>query len=210
MTSGAYFEQTALVHLDFIYKMALKLARNEDDAHDLVQETFLRAFRFFDRYEPETNCKAWLCQILRNALINRYRRQHVRPQEVNFEYIEEFREGQMQDSRPRLGDPEESLINSTLKEDVRRAFAKLPPCYREALSLSLVGGFSYREIAGMLGCPIGTVMSRIHRARKLMQKGLLQCTEGLSWAAGNAMNAAAHSGAKPPADLATPLEVRSN
>ena len=182
MESGACFEQTAWVHVDFLYNMAVKMTRNEDDAHDLVQETFLRAYRFFDKYEPGTNCKAWLCQILKNSLINRYRQQHRRPSEVDFDCIEEIREGLIHVTGLKLGDPEETLLNSMLNEDVRQALEQLPPGFREALSLSLVGGFSYREIADRMGCPIGTIMSRVHRARKLMQKRLQQHAAGRPWA----------------------------
>ena len=183
MVSKAYFEQTALVHLDFVYNLALKITRNEDDAQDLVQETFLRAFRFFDKYEPGTNCKAWLYRILKNTFINHYRKQHRRPSEVSFDSIEETQESQVESSGSKKTDPEKILLNSILKEDVRRAFELLPPGYREALALSLVGGFSYREISDMMSCPIGTIMSRIHRARKLMQKQLTQHAAGKPWAA---------------------------
>jgi len=182
MVSRAYFEQTALIHLDFLYSLALKITRNEDDAQDLVQETILRAYRFFDKYEPGTNCKAWLYRILKNTFINHYRKQHRRPSEVDFEAIEETQETQVKHQGLRPGDPEETLINSFLKKDVREAFELLPEDYREALALSLVEGFSYREIAQMMHCPIGTVMSRIHRARKLMQKQLKSHAEGRAWA----------------------------
>lgn len=183
MVSKVYFEQTALVHLDFLYNLALKITRNEDDAQDLVQETFLRAYRFFDKYEPGTNCKAWLYRILKNTFINNYRKQHRRPNEVDFDSIEETQETQVTSNGLKKSDPEETLLNSILKEDVRHAFEQLPPGYREALALSLVGGYSYREIADMMACPIGTIMSRIHRARKLMQGQLTQHAVGRPWAA---------------------------
>jgi len=183
MVSRAYFEQTALVHLDFLYNIAVKITRNEDDAQDLVQETFLRAFRFFDKYEPGTNCKAWLYRILKNTFINHYRQQHRRPNVVDFESIEETQEAQVKHTGRKPGDPEENLINSMLRGDVRTALDKLPADYREALFLSLVEGFSYREIAEMVGCPIGTVMSRIHRARKLMQRELVAHAQDRPWAA---------------------------
>jgi RNA polymerase sigma-70 factor, ECF subfamily len=183
MVSKIYFEQTALIHLDFLYNLALKITRNEDDAQDLVQETFLRAYRFFDKYEPGTNCKAWLYRILKNTFINNYRKQHRRPSEVDFDSIEETQEAHVTTTGLKKSDPEETLLNSILKEDVRHAFEQLPPGYREALALSLVGGFSYKEISDMMGCPIGTIMSRIHRARKLMQKQLTQHAVGRPWAA---------------------------
>jgi RNA polymerase sigma-70 factor (ECF subfamily) len=183
MVSKAYFEQTALIHLDFLYNLALKITRNEDDAQDLVQETFMRAYRFFDKYEPGTNCKAWLYRILKNTFINHYRKQHRRPSEVDFDAIEETQETQVKQTGLKQGDPEETLLNSMLKRDVRQAFDQLPQDYREALFLSLVEGFSYREIAEIMKCPIGTVMSRIHRGRKLMQRELKGHTAGKSWAA---------------------------
>lgn len=182
MVSKTYFEQTALVHLDFLYNLGLKITRNEDDAQDLVQETVLRAYRFFDKYEPGTNCKAWLYRILKNTYINHYRKQHRRPTEVDFGAIEETQESQVDGAGAKPSDPEELLMNSLLREDVRQAFAQLPSGYREALALSLVAGYSYREIADMMGCPIGTIMSRIHRARKLMQKQLLHHAPAKPWA----------------------------
>jgi RNA polymerase sigma-70 factor (ECF subfamily) len=187
MVSRNYFEQTALVHLDFLYNVAVKITRNEDDAQDLVQETFLRAFRFFDKYEPGTNCKAWLYRILKNTFINRYRQQHRRPNEVDFDAIEETHEVQVKHTGLKPGDPEESFMNNMLRTDVRQALEKLPADYREALFLSLVEGFSYREIAEMVGCPIGTVMSRIHRARKLMQRSLTAHSQGRPWSAAPAI-----------------------
>lgn len=195
MVSRTYFEQTALVHLDFLYSLALKITRNEDDAQDLVQETFLRAYRFFDKYEPGTNCKAWLYRILKNTFINHYRKAHRRPNEVDFDAIEEIHERELEPQGMKIPDPEETLLNSVLRDDVRQAFLSLPKGYREALALSLIGDFSYKEIAEMLGCPIGTIMSRIHRARKLMQKQLAIHAADHSWAVPSVPERAAQAGA---------------
>ncbi len=181
MVSRSYFEQTALVHIDFLYNLALKITRNEDDAQDLVQETYLRAYRFFDKYEPGTNCKAWLYRIMKNTFINHYRKQHRRPSEVDFDSIEETQESHVRSSSSWPQNPEQTLINSIIRDDVRNAFLQLPQGYREALALSLLGGKSYKEIADMMDCPIGTIMSRIHRARKLMQKQLTTHAEEKSW-----------------------------
>lgn len=191
MVSRAYFEQTALIHLDFLYGIAVKITHNEDDAQDLVQETVMRAFRFFDKYEPGTNCKAWLYRILKNTFINHYRQQHRRPSEVDFDAIEETHEVQVKHTGMKPGNPEENLLNSLLRDDVKQALEKLPSDYREALFLSLVEGFSYREIAEMVGCPIGTVMSRIHRARKLMQRDLTAHDLGRAWSSPLAQRALA-------------------
>ena len=181
MVSRSYFEQTALVHIDFLYNLALKITRNEDDAQDLVQETYLRAYRFFDKYEPGTKCKAWLYRIMKNTFINHYRKQHRRPSEVDFDSIEETQESHVRSSSSWPQSPEQTLINSIIRDDVRNAFLQLPQGYREALALSLLGGKSYKEIADMMDCPIGTIMSRIHRARKLMQKQLTTHAEEKSW-----------------------------
>lgn len=185
MTTTERFESTALSHLDFLYGMAMKITRNEDDARDLVQETVLRAFRFFDKFEEGTNCKAWLYRILKNTYINHYRRARRRPNELALESYEDLPEAQMEQQGLEQMDPEASFFNSLLKEDVRRAYESLPQEYREVLALAVGEGFSYKEVASMVGCPIGTVMSRLHRARKIMQKQLLVHASGHSWANGH-------------------------
>jgi len=181
MDSGVLFEQTALVHFSFLQRMAVKMTRNEDEAQDLVQDTLLSAFRAFHTYRPGTNCRAWLCKILKNTCINRFRKQGRRPTEVEFDFIEEIREDRIQPVAPGPSDPEEALLNGVLHDEVRQAFAQLPPPFEQTLSLLVVGGFSYREIADIMRCPIGTVMSRTHRARRLTQDRLLPHVEGRAW-----------------------------
>jgi len=188
MDTAALFEQTALVHFSFLQRMAVRITRNEDDAQDLVQDTLLSAYRAFHTYKPGTNCRAWLCRILKNTRINRYRRQRRRPAEVDFDTIEEVLESHIRETSLKPCDPEEALLHGVLKEDVRRAFEELPPPFRRTLSLAVVGGYSYREIADIMSCPIGTVMSRTHRARVLTQQRLLPHAQGRPWAGGSKRN----------------------
>ncbi len=176
----ALFEETVLVHFRFLHNMALKITRNEDDAQDLVQEAILRAYRFFDKYEPGTNCRAWLYRIMKNTFINSYRKQRRQPGGPSYDEMEEVLEAEA-DAPAASVDPQASLINNRLREDVAVALEALPQDYRTALSLSLVEGFSYKEIAGMMSCPIGTVMSRIHRGRLLMQKQLRHHAVQADW-----------------------------
>jgi len=166
------FEEVALVHLHALYNMALRLTRNAADAEDLLQDTYVRAFRFFDRYQPGTNAKAWLFKILRNGFINRYRKAQKRPDEVDFSKIEEVFESLLE-PRQQLRGPEEEFLARSLDAPIEDALHALPEEYRSVLLLAVVEGFSYREIAATLDCPIGTVMSRLHRARKHMKSRLL-------------------------------------
>lgn len=185
MMNRERFEETALPHLDFLYSMAMKITRNEDDAHDLVQETALRAYRFFDKFEEGTNCKAWLYRIMKNTFINHYRQQRRRPNEVVVESFEDLQESPTDSLAMEQADPEANFFNASLRQDVRRAYEKLPSEYREVLALAVAEGFSYKEVAAMVGCPIGTVMSRLHRARKIMQRHLLDHASTHSWAPGH-------------------------
>jgi RNA polymerase sigma-70 factor, ECF subfamily len=185
MESQERFESTALPHLDFLYGMAMKITRNEDDAHDLVQETMLRAYRFFNKFEEGTNCKAWLYRIMKNTFINHYRQQRRRPTELVLDNYEDIQESNRDQQNLESSDPEVHFFNSVLKADVRHAFEQLPTEYREVLALAAGEGFSYKEVAMMVGCPIGTVMSRLHRARKIMQKHLLAHASSHSWASGH-------------------------
>jgi len=187
--SERVFEETVLVHFSFLRNMALKITRNEDDAQDLVQETILRAYRFFHKYEAGTNCRAWLYRIMKNTFINSYRKQRRQPSGAPYDEMEEILETESAAPAAQT-DPQASFINRRLQEDVARALATLPPDYRMALSLSLVEGFSYKEIADTMHCPIGTVMSRIHRGRLLMQKQLQHHAAETEWWGGGAAGSA--------------------
>ena len=173
----AEFEEVALPYLDALFNLALNLTRNRKDAEDLVQETFLRAYRFFDSYKPGTHIKAWLFRILRNTFINRYRAAKIRPEEVDFEKIEGayekiVEEDYLQARRP--PSPEEAVMVSVPDEEIQQAMAALPEEYRTVVIMALVEEMSYKEIASAASVPLGTVMSRLHRGRKLLQKSLLE------------------------------------
>jgi len=167
----------ALPHLDALYNLALRLTRNPGDAEDLVQDAYLRAFRFFDSYRAGTHIKAWLFRILRNTFINRYRAARVRPREVDFAKVEAIYERTVEEQflgRTRPRDPERILMEAVLDGEIEQAIAALPEEYRSVVILALVEEMSYREIASALSIPLGTVMSRLHRGRKLLQASLLE------------------------------------
>jgi RNA polymerase sigma-70 factor (ECF subfamily) len=171
------FEEIALEYLSPLFNLALNLTRNRKDAEDLVQETYLRAYRFFDSYQPGTHIKAWLFRILRNTFINRYRAKQVRPEEVDFSKVELAYERVVDDQflqANRPVSPEEAMMNGVLDEEVETALARLPEEYRSVVILALVEDLSYKEIATALSIPLGTVMSRLHRGRKLLQNQLLE------------------------------------
>ena len=168
------FEAEALRHLDALYRTALRMTRSEADAEDLVQETYIRAFRFREQFTLGTNMKAWLFRILTNTFINTYRRKAAQPEVTDLEGVDEsslYR--RMADDRAASSspDPEAELLNSVVDTEVTDALEELPEKFRTAVLLD-VEGFSYKEIAEMLGIPIGTVMSRLHRGRKFLQKRL--------------------------------------
>lgn len=168
------FETEALRYLDALYRTALRMTRSEADAEDLVQETYIRAFRFRDQFTLGTNMKAWLFRILTNTFINTYRRKVAQPEVTDLEGIDEsslYR--RMADDRAASSspDPEAELLSRVVDTEVTDALEELPEKFRTAVLLD-VEGFSYKEIAEMLGIPIGTVMSRLHRGRKFLQKRL--------------------------------------
>jgi RNA polymerase sigma-70 factor, ECF subfamily len=166
------FEREALPHLSALYAAALRMTRNEKDAEDLVQDTLLRAYRFFDTFQAGTNCKAWLFRILTNVFCNNYRdreREHVVLTEVESSpaNLEQFVGGGV-DGR----DVETALLGRMVSADVEKALAAVPSDFRMAVILADLEDFSYKEIAEIMECPAGTVMSRLFRGRKILQ-GLL-------------------------------------
>jgi RNA polymerase sigma-70 factor, ECF subfamily len=170
------FQRDALPLLDSLYGAALRMTRNPADAEDLVQDTMLRAYRAFDRFEPGTNLKAWLFRIMTNAYINTYRKRQREPQKVSSDDVEEFdlyRE--LKDHDPRFSETPESLVlDSLVDSDILQAIEDLPDQFRLAVVLSDIEGFSYAEMAEIMDVPMGTVMSRLHRGRKALQKRLWQ------------------------------------
>jgi len=157
-----------LVHLDTLYRSALRLTQNRAEAEDLVQETCLRAFRSFHRFNPGTNCRAWLLTILRHAFLNRIRQaghdvlagESAATAPAAVEAV------------PAYGNPEEEFFQTVLHGDVDRAVNALPLAFREVVMLADLEGLTYKEIGQVVGCPIGTVMSRLSRARGLLRQAL--------------------------------------
>ena len=168
------FQEEAIPLLDSLYSGALRMTRNPADAEDLLQETMLRAYRSFDRFEEGTNLKAWLFRILTNAYINTYRKKQREPQKISQDEIEDFdlyRE--LKDHDPQLSVTPETLVLDRLVDgDILQAIEDLPEQFRLAVLLSDVEDFSYAEMAEIMGVPLGTVMSRLHRGRKALQKRL--------------------------------------
>src|SRR5215472_1513638 len=171
------FEAGVLAQLDSLYRTALRMTNNPQEAEDLVQETMLKAFRFAHTYQPGTNLRAWLFRILNTSAINRYRRQAAHPTPSSLPEGEEFYlYNQIRDlSGQELSQgAEEEVLSRYLDEDVYQALNDLPPNFRMAVILADIEGLSYKEIAEALQIPIGTVMSRISRARRQLQKSLWQ------------------------------------
>lgn len=165
------FEKEAMPHLSALYGAALRLTRNEGDADDLVQETMLRAYRFFDTFEAGTNCKAWLFRILTNVFRNKYR-EREREQEILAD-AESSEANIGQFTSAAFENTEVALLGRMVSREVEEALRSVPAEFRLAVVLADLEDFSYKEIAEIMDCPAGTVMSRLYRGRKLLQKSLL-------------------------------------
>jgi RNA polymerase sigma-70 factor (ECF subfamily) len=177
MADRAHFADLAMEHMDSLYAGALRMTRNPADAEDLVQETYLKAFRGFGGFEEGTNIKAWLYRILTNTYINRYRQQKRRPEETDLDDVEDFylyrRLGGIDEARISKS-AEDTMFELFTDDEVKDALESLPETFRMAVLLADVEGFAYKEIAEILDIPIGTVMSRLHRGRKALQKRLYE------------------------------------
>jgi len=176
MADRAHFADTAMEHMPALYSAAMRMTRNPADAEDLVQETYLKAFRSFNTFEEGTNLRAWLYKILTNTYINRYRQAQRHPEPSNVDDVEDLylykHISQLADSH--LGrSAEEEVLDRITDVEVKEALESLPEQFRIAVLLADVEGFSYKEISDILEVPIGTVMSRIHRGRKSLQRSLL-------------------------------------
>jgi len=174
---SARFERDALEFLDQMYSAALRMTRNPADAEDLVQETYLRAYRGFGGFREGTNLKAWLYKILTNTFINTYRAKKRRPDEVDLDDTEDFylfrRLGGLEAAAANRT-PESEVLDSIPDEVVKEALEALPEQFRMAVLLADVEGFSYKEIAEILDVPVGTVMSRLYRGRRLLEAAMLE------------------------------------
>ena len=164
------FERDALPLLPGLYSAALRMTRNPADAEDVVQETFLRAYRGFSGFTEGTNLKAWLYRILTNTFINTYRRKKREPQEILEDELPEWYLYERLGGDGAVASAESTVIDALPDEDVQAALDSLPEAFRMAVWLADVEGFSYKEIAQILDVPIGTVMSRLHRGRKALEK----------------------------------------
>jgi len=165
------YHKEMVPHMSLLYNYALRLTNNEDDAKDLIQDTYLKAYRFIDKYEQDTNAKAWLFRILKNSFINNYRKNSRTPDQVEYSEVEDFVELLKSDAAPR-SDLRNDMYDNLLGDDVVKAMESLNEEFRTIIILSDLEQRTYEEIAEILEIPLGTVRSRLHRARKAMQEKL--------------------------------------
>lgn len=167
------FNEEIIPLLDVLFNFALKLTGNPSDAEDLVQDSIVKAYRFFGSYERGTNAKAWVFRILKNSFINNYRRTANRPQEVDYNEVESYYES-IRAERTETTDLERLMFNELMDDDLSRALHKLPEDFRTVVLLCDVENYTYEEIANMLDVPIGTIRSRLHRGRNLLKTELME------------------------------------
>ncbi len=197
------FTEEALSHLDSLYGVACKLTRNPSEAEDLVQDTLLKAMRARDQFKSGTNLKAWLLRILTNTFINKYRRGGLERSVLEGPDADPLVDGWVSAATMRqLRDPEQHALLPIIEGEVRRALDALPPDFKLAVVLCDVEELTYEEIAQVMGCPIGTVMSRLHRGRKLLQRSLYNHALSLGIVKGEEMAPSDKQSDAPPTDLA--------
>lgn len=167
------FNAEMIPHMDALYNFAIRLANDPNDAEDLVQDTIVKAYRFFASYERGTNAKAWLFRILKNSYINNYRKQSKQPFQVDYDEISTYYES-VRSERSDTTDMEEIMYRELLDDEVTSALNRLPEDFRTVVLLCDIEGFTYEEIANMLDVPIGTIRSRLHRGRNLLRSSLTQ------------------------------------
>ncbi len=182
----SFFEHEVMQHLDALYRTAMRMTRNAQDAEDLVQEAMLRAYRFLDRFEPGTNLRAWLFKILTNTYINRYRKAASEPRVDSLDDSEELSLYRYLDSEAasRGGSVEAQVLDRFAENDIKAAIEALPSQYRITVLLADVEGFSYNDIAEITNVKKGTVMSRLFRGRRLLQKALVDQARSAGFAGG--------------------------
>lgn len=166
------FNEEMIPHLDALYNFGLRLTSDPNDTEDLVQDTIVKAYRFFSSYEKGTNAKAWLFRILKNSYINNYRKKSKKPQEVDYDEVATFYET-IRAERTETSDLEDKMFRELIDDDLSRALDNIPEDFRTVVLLCDVEDFTYEEIANMLDVPIGTIRSRLHRGRNLLKAQLM-------------------------------------
>ena len=174
------FEEEFLPQIDALYTFAYHLTYNEEDANDLVQETYLKAYRFVESYNEGTNAKAWLFRILKNAFINQYRKRSKLPTQVDYEEIINFHDEEDSNYSSFL-DLREEMFQDMMGDEVTTAINALPVDFRVVILLCDIEGFTYEEIAKIIDIPIGTVRSRLHRARNMLKEQLKSYAQSLGY-----------------------------
>lgn len=167
------FEQETIPYMESLYNYALRMTRNTEDASDLLQETYIKAFRFWDKYKIGTNVRAWLFKIMKNTFINRYRKEQREPDTIDYEDIQNYYKT-IRLEIPNPDDLEKKLFGDVLEDEVVMALESLPEDFRVAVILCDIEGLPYEEIAEIEECPIGTIRSRIHRGRKMLRAKLFE------------------------------------
>ena len=165
------FEKETVPHQDALYNYALKIARNADDANDLVQETYYKAYKSYDQFENGTNSKAWMFMILKNTFINNYRKLKREPAKLDYDEIEDLYET-IKSDQAKDNNLDLDFYNDLIDDELSAALAKLPAKMKDVFLLCDLEGYSYEEIAEISNIPVGTVRSRLHRVRKLLQDEL--------------------------------------
>jgi RNA polymerase sigma-70 factor (ECF subfamily) len=164
------FERVALPHLSHLYTAAAYLTKDKTEAEDLVQDTYLTAFRFFDKFQPGTNCRAWLLSILRHLAINRYWQKKREPEIIDWAKVEQTYDSVVEQGE--RADPESLLFSKLMDGDIENALKELPEEFRTAIVLVNIQELTYEEAAQVMGCPVGTIRSRVSRGRRMLQVAL--------------------------------------
>lgn len=167
------FDEEIIPHMDALYNFALRLTTDPNDAEDLVQDTIVKAYRFFSSYEKGTNAKAWMFRILKNSFINNYRKTSKKPSQVDYDEVSSYYES-IRAERTDTSDLENLMFREMMDDDLSNALKRLPEDFRTVVLLCDVEGYTYEEIANMLDVPIGTIRSRLHRGRNLLKTELLE------------------------------------
>lgn len=197
------FEQQALEHLSSMLSVATRLTRNGSEAEDLVQDSLVKAFRAREQFAPGTNMRAWLLRILTNTFINRYRRGGLERSVLDGPDADPLADGWVSaSSMSALRDPETAALRPVLEREIQAALAEIPEEFRLAVVLADVEELSYKEIADVMGCPVGTVMSRLHRGRRLLKSRLYTHALEMGIVGPEAVVGASDKDAGKPVDLA--------